>query len=335
MSSNTQRNATVIEELLKIIRSGENPQIIREQLDDYHENDIADALALLTKQERISLYSILGTERSAEILSYSDDAADYLSELRPQSAADILEDMDADDAVDVLEDVEPERREDLINLIDEEAKQDITLICSYSDDEIGSKMTTNYIEIEKDITVKQAMKSVFSKADENDNVSTIYVCDKDGKFYGAIDLKDLIIAIEYTPLESLVVTSYPTLHAHESISECIEELKDYAEDSIPVLDENDKIIGGVGIAEFDGLCDCAEIQKLYLDDSSKGKGYGKELMKIAENEARKSGYKQLYLETHSNLTAAIYLYEKSGFKQIDRPKETVHGKMDRFYLKKL
>lgn len=101
------------------------------------------------------------------------------------------------------------------------------------------------------------------------------------------------------------------------------------------LDENDKIIGGVGIAEFDGLCDCAEIQKLYLDDSSKGKGYGRELMKIAENEARKSGYKQLYLETHSNLTAAIYLYEKSGFKQIDRPKETVHGKMDRFYLKKL
>ena len=77
------------------------------------------------------------------------------------------------------------------------------------------------------------------------------------------------------------------------------------------LDENDKIIGGVGIAEFDGLCDCAEIQKLYLDDSSKGKGYGKELMKIAENEARKSGYKQLYLETHSNLTAAIYLYEKT------------------------
>ena len=243
MSSNTQRNATVIEELLKIIRSGENPQIIREQLDDYHENDIADALALLTKQERISLYSILGTERSAEILSYSDDAADYLSELRPQSAADILEDMDADDAVDVLEDVEPERREDLINLIDEEAKQDITLICSYSDDEIGSKMTTNYLEIEKDITVKQAMKSVISQADENDNVSTIYVCDKDGKFYGAIDLKDLIIAREYTPLESLVVTSYPTLHAHESISECIEELKDYAEDSIPVLDENDKIIG--------------------------------------------------------------------------------------------
>ena len=101
------------------------------------------------------------------------------------------------------------------------------------------------------------------------------------------------------------------------------------------LDENDKIIGGVGIAEFDGLCDCAEIQKLYLDDSSKGKVYGKELMKIAENEARKSGYKQLYLETHSNLTAAIYLYEKSGFKQIDRPKEAVHGKMDRFYLKKL
>ena len=243
MSTNIQRNAAVIEELLSIIRSGAANEVIAQRLDDYHENDIADALEFLSRPERAVLYSILGTEKSAEILSYSDDAAEYLSELRPQKAADILEDMDADDAVDVLEDATPAQRENLISLIDDEAKQDIILINSYGEDEIGSRMTTNFIEIERSLSVKQAMKSLVAQAEENDNVSTIYVSDFDGTFYGALDLKDLIIAREGTPLEDLVITSYPTVHAHETISDCIEELKDYAEDSIPVLDEHEKLIG--------------------------------------------------------------------------------------------
>lgn len=101
------------------------------------------------------------------------------------------------------------------------------------------------------------------------------------------------------------------------------------------LDETAQVVGGVGIAEFEGISDCAEIQKLYLDDSTKGKGYGKELMKIAENWAREAGYKQLYLETHSNLKVAMKLYEKAGFQQIERPESVLHRTMDHFYLKKL
>ena len=101
------------------------------------------------------------------------------------------------------------------------------------------------------------------------------------------------------------------------------------------LDEADRVIGGVGVDEFAGIPDCAEIQKLYLDDSAKGKGCGRELMKLAEDWARKAGYKRLYLETHSNLTAAMKLYEKLGFRQIERPETVLHGTMDHFYLKGL
>ena len=99
------------------------------------------------------------------------------------------------------------------------------------------------------------------------------------------------------------------------------------------LDENGRVIGGVGAAEFDGIPDCAEVQKLYLDDSTKGKGYGKELMKIVEAWAKDAGYKQLYLETHSNLKVAMKLYEKLGFHLIERPETVLHSTMDHFYLK--
>ncbi len=101
------------------------------------------------------------------------------------------------------------------------------------------------------------------------------------------------------------------------------------------LDENGKIVGGVGIAEFDGIEDCAELQKLYLDDSVKGKGYGKDLMRIAEDWAKSAGYKNLYLETHTNLSVALKLYEKMGFRRVEKPCSTQHSTMNRFYLKKL
>ena len=46
-----------------------------------------------------------------------------------------------------------------------------------------------------------------------------------------------------------------------------------------------------------------------------------------------AGYKQSYLETHDTLQAAIHIYEKCGYKEIDRPKEVVHSTMNRFFLK--
>ena len=70
-------------------------------------------------------------------------------------------------------------------------------------------MTTNCIIIQKNVTVKEAMSSLICQAAKNDNISTIFVVSSQQKFYGAIDLKDLIIARQDHPLEELVVTSYP------------------------------------------------------------------------------------------------------------------------------
>ena len=101
------------------------------------------------------------------------------------------------------------------------------------------------------------------------------------------------------------------------------------------LDENGNMIGGVGAAEFAGFPDCAELQKLYLTDSAKGKGYGKELVHIVETWAVSAGYRYLYLETHTNLTTALKLYEKLGFRRIEKPESVVHSTMDHFYIKEL
>ncbi len=231
-------------ELIEIIKSGSPPQVIREKLEDYHENDIASVWGELTKEEHIQLYQLLGNDTVSEIFTYMGDGAGvYLEELGMENAADILESMDADDAVDILDGMEDEKSDQFIRLMDAESRYDIGLIQSYEDDEIGSKMTTNFILIRRGLTIPEAMKELITQAAENDNISTIYVSDYNGGFYGAVDLKDLIIARRYTALEDLVTTSYPYVYAKETIDECIEDLKDYSEDSIPVLDNDKKILG--------------------------------------------------------------------------------------------
>lgn len=96
-----------------------------------------------------------------------------------------------------------------------------------------------------------------------------------------------------------------------------------------------EVLGGAGYAECSAFEDCAELQKLYLSDSAKGKGLGRRLMETVEDRARQAGYRRLYLETHSILDAAIRLYEQRGYRSIDRPPSVQHGTMDRFYLREL
>lgn len=99
--------------------------------------------------------------------------------------------------------------------------------------------------------------------------------------------------------------------------------------------EDEKVIGGIGMAEFELMDSCAELQKLYLTDRAKGRGIGYTLIRRIEDKARDLGYRQMYLETHTNLAAAIHVYEKSGYKEIEKPAGVVHAAMNRFYIKKL
>lgn len=233
----------LIDEIVSVIRSNLDKDKLLEKLDDYHANDIAQSLEYLTKEERLSLYDILGDEWVSEILSYVEEPQQYINELGVEKLADIINEMDSDDAADLLEKVDDSVKEKLRASLDDDVKADIQLINSYDEDEVGSLITTNYICISKTLDIRGAMHELIRQAGDNDNISTIYVVDENGKFSGAIDLKDLIIARQSDTLDSIIIYSYPYFYADEKISESIEKIKDYAEDSLPVLNRNNEIIG--------------------------------------------------------------------------------------------
>ena len=230
-------------EILNILNSDISVEEKRAKLSSYHETDIADALDELDSDERSKAYEILGNELVGDVLSHQEDIDEIIDEIKPEKVADILETMDADDAIDILEELDEEKKDQIVSLMDKDAVHDIKAITKYDDDQIGSKMTNNYITISRDDSVKSAMKKVIADAAENDNISVIYALNPDGTLYGTIELRSLIIARKDTELASIIKTNYPSIPATEKVSDVINDLKDYGLDSYPVVDEKNHLIG--------------------------------------------------------------------------------------------
>ncbi len=244
-----------VHELVSIIKSNISPVALKEKLSDYHDNDIAESFEELERDDRNKIYRILDAESLANIFEYIENVGPYLDELSVKKKIAVLSSMESDKAIEYLKSVPKGERNTLIEFLDDDTRNDIALIASFDDDEIGSKMTTNFIEIKNGITIKEAMKELIDQAAENDNIQTIYVVADSGLYYGAIDLKDLIRAREGQTVEAIVSTSYPYVYAHENIDNCVNKLKDYAEDSIPVLDSTNKLIGVITSQDMMELID--------------------------------------------------------------------------------
>lgn len=233
----------ILLQLYNLIEDDTPDDILAEKLSDYHEGDIADVYPYLSENARKRLARVLTPEELSDVFSYLENAEEYIEDMDKERAADIIESMDADDAVDLLDELEEDTRDEIIKLMDGDAVEDINLITSYGEDRVGSRMTTNFIIVKSDMSVKSAMKAMIDQAAENDNVSTIYVEDTHGAYCGAINLRDLIVARNNTPLDDIIMTSYPSVLATEDIEECIARLKDYEEDSIPVLGAKNEVLG--------------------------------------------------------------------------------------------
>lgn len=234
------------EAIRKILRSTLPPGAMKNSLEDYHAGDLADALSELKPNERRRFFSVLSPEIISDVLERGDDparTAAYLNELDMRRRAAVLGHMDSDALADVLRSLPSKERGDLLEQIGEQGKAELALLNSFNDSEIGSRMSTNFVSVPETVTVKQALRSVVEQAANHDNVNTIYATDADGCYCGAFELKDLIVAREGEPLDAIIVAAFPYVYAWEPVDECVELLKDYSEDSIPILDNRNHLLG--------------------------------------------------------------------------------------------
>ena len=121
-------------EIAQILRSTLTPKPMKERVLAYHENDIAAAMELLSREERSRLYNILEAKTLANILEYSGRLDEYIRELTIRKQVDVLSQLEAATAAEYLHRMEKAERNTLIELMDEDVRNEIMLLSSFDED---------------------------------------------------------------------------------------------------------------------------------------------------------------------------------------------------------
>lgn len=203
-----------------------------------HPKDVANKISEMDDDTKKRFFSLFTAEELSEFFAYLDeeDAAKYLGFLSDNKASDVLENMDVDDAVDIINELDDENKENYLELMDDEIKDEIEEISEYSDDEVGSIMNTNFIEIDTEMDVKDAMKLLVKMAPDVDVINTLFVCEE-GKYVGTLDFRKLIVT--KTPCKIKEITDYNSKYCevYDNIEHAIQLIDDYDIYALPVLKE--------------------------------------------------------------------------------------------------
>ncbi|HOW38818.1 MAG TPA: magnesium transporter, partial [Bacillota bacterium] len=111
-----------------------------------------------------------------------------------------------------------------------------------TDDQIGSVMSTNYIEIPASMSVKDAMRKVTAVAGDTDYISILYAVDKQ-RLVGTLKLKELIVARASQTITDVMNRRFASARPEEDKETVARRMQDYGESSMPILDETGKLLG--------------------------------------------------------------------------------------------
>jgi magnesium transporter len=255
------------EKLIHLIRE-ENFDDFRELFFQLHPYDQANFYKKLPKEDRIYLYHYLSPDEMASIFENleidENDYERYLSEMDPFYVAMMLAHMYTDNAVDVLNHLKKDQVASYLTLMDEEAAKEIKKLLHYEEYTAGSIMTTEYIAIHANQTVKSAMQILKNEAPKAEMIYYVYVIDEEKRLVGVISLRDLIIAEDDSMISEVMHDRVVSVSVAEDQEEVAKKMRDYNFLALPVVDFQQHL---VGIITVDDVMDVMEEEA--SDDYSK------------------------------------------------------------------
>jgi magnesium transporter len=240
-----------LKELLK-----EDPDQVRELLDEIHPEDLADIIGDLDADEAAKLLSRLPAEDAAPIFERLDDEeqGEIVEVMPPESVAHIASEMAPDDRADLFS-VLPEAVGEVIleklEEVDPKAAEDVRQIEKWPDTSAGHLMTTAYVSTGPHVTVRSAIEAVRAHAENHhENVYNVYALDPQQRLVGVASLRDLLLASPLQPLEEILRTNIISVQPLEDQEEVARKMAKYDLNVIPVVDEKGKILGVITIDDI-------------------------------------------------------------------------------------
>ena len=220
--------------------------ITRRQLKELPSEDLADALEELSGAEQVALFSALDSEKAAETLSEAEPRAQrqLIAGMRQERARTVLSEMSVPQLADLFTVLPHNQVQAMIGLVPPEHATRLRAILSERESTAHALMSSDCLTVPRDRTVGEVLSEIRGSGREPDTISYVYVvADEERTLAGVLDLRELVLARDETPVTEVMVAPVITAE-EEDLREDIEALfAKYHFRMLPVADRRDHLLG--------------------------------------------------------------------------------------------
>lgn len=232
------------------LRLDESMVGIGAQVADLAAADLAELLNELTLAEAATVVSMLPVQRSIELCDQPTmrRRAAILEKLEPERVAEILIGLSADERTDIIQRMGLHERHRILPKLGAEIRKELEDLLQYPEHTAGGIMTTEFVRLEPNLTVGEALKHIRSVAREKESIYACYVLEPGtGKLLGSVSLRDLVMA-EFDSALSQVMRRRPvTVNALDDQEAVAKKIGKYNLLAVPVIEDDGSIVGFVTV----------------------------------------------------------------------------------------
>jgi CBS domain-containing protein/sporulation protein YlmC with PRC-barrel domain len=219
----------------------------QDRLSQMHPSDIADILEDLAPPERRALFESLDEETAAETLEEVEPRLQksLVQSLDSEHVAGIVEEMDPGAAADLLAELPDEKSEAILDEMDPEERQEVEELLEFSQDSAAGRMTTEYISLPEASRVADVHAALQEFEGDIELITDIYLLNEEGHISALVPIVRILLADAQTPLAELPHGHLVTCHVDTAGRKVAELFDKYNLRSLPVVDEDKKLIGVV------------------------------------------------------------------------------------------
>ena len=214
-----------------------------------HPADQADVVAELEPGEIGLLLPRLPQEGLAEVLDYlkEEPRRAVVAEIEPALLGPVLDRVERDVAVDILHELPPERARAALATM--RASAELAPLLPYGDETAGGRMTSDFVALDKEWTVDQALSYLRRTRPNADQAFYLYVVD-DGRLEGVVSLRQLVVAEPSERISDLMAPEVVSAQTSEDQEEVARRIQRYNFVALPVLDDEGHLMGVVGVDDL-------------------------------------------------------------------------------------
>ena len=239
-----------IKEYIQILK----PHEIKNILLEWSLQDLIENWDEFTEEESIIIFKNLNLEMKVDLinsLSYKEQER-ILEELTEESIKQLLSEMDPDDLVDFIQSVSSDVRKSVWENISDDAKKESLFLLRFDEDDAAGLMTPRYMAIKPTIKVKQALNFVRSGMEEIETIYYFYVVDQLKRLIGVVSLREILLSEDDQLVADIMERDIVSVREETDQEEVAKKLETYDLLAMPVVDENNVLLG---IVTFDDVID--------------------------------------------------------------------------------